>query len=308
MKVIHTPEELDSGSRKVCVAIGFFDGVHLGHQSILQRAKEDAGAVGGLSVAVTFDRHPNEIVAPARVPQLLYPLSKKVEVLHDAGMDAVCVFRFDKEFSQKTGEQFARELAAGFKRLESVSVGRTFTFGHKRSGDVKLLERVGEELNFRVHAIEEFAVEGEAVSSTRVRELVGEGDFEGAQRLLGRPYGLCATVVKGAGIGRQLGFPTANLDIKGLVTPPAAVYAAFAKIGGTKYRAAVNIGVRPTIDASAVNLVVEAHVLDFDANLVGRQLEIIFVKKLRGEHKFPSVEALKDQIRRDVAEARHLEG
>jgi riboflavin kinase/FMN adenylyltransferase len=306
MNVIHAPAELDAGSRKVCSAIGFFDGVHLGHQHILRQTISDAAHHGAWSVAVTFDHHPNVVVAPARVPPLIYPLSKKLRVLASLGVDAACVLHFDKPLSEKSGEQFSRDLAAGFKRLKSISVGRAFTFGHRRSGNVELLMAVGEELKFRVHAVAELRLDGEPVSSTRVRELVAAGDFDLAGQMLGRPYSLVARVVKGAGIGRQLGFATANLDISGLLTPPGGVYAASAEAGGQIYRAAVNIGRRPTVQPAAPDLQVEAHLLDFEGDLQGQELEITFVKKLRDEQKFPSLAALRDQIAKDVAQVRQL--
>jgi len=302
MNVIHAPDQLNNGSRNVCAAIGFFDGIHLGHQHILRETLAAAARHNAMSVAVTFDRHPNSIVAPARVPPLIYPLSKKLAVLASLGLDAACVLKFDKPFSQKSGEQFTRELANGFKRLESISVGRAFTFGHRRSGNVQLLENLGSELHFRINAVAELPQDGEPVSSTRVRELVSVGDFDSAAKMLGRPYSLCAHVVKGAGIGHKLGFPTANLDIAGLLTPPASVYAASALTGKQKCRAAVNIGFRPTVESGSHKLVVEAHLLDFEGDLVGQELEITFVKKLRGEQKFASLAALREQIRLDVQE------
>jgi riboflavin kinase / FMN adenylyltransferase len=306
MNVIHAPAELDSGSRRVCLAIGFFDGVHLGHQQIVRQTISDASQRGGLSVAVTFDQHPSTIVAPARVPPLIYPLSKKLDVLASLGLDAACVLHFDKAFSEKSGEQFSRELAAGFKRLDSVSVGRAFTFGHRRSGNVELLEAMGKELGFRVRAVAELRLDGEAISSTRVRELVAAGDFDLAGQMLGRPYSLTARVVTGAGIGHELGFPTANLDVSGLLTPAGGVFSACANVAGKIHRAAVNIGRRPTVQSAAASLVVEAHLLDFDAGLRGQYLELTFVKKLRDEQKFPSLGALRDQIAKDVAEVREM--
>lgn len=306
MKVIHVPEELDCGARKVCLAIGFFDGVHLGHQQILRQTISDAAQRGGLSVAVTFDRHPNAIVAPARVPALIYPLSKKIAVLASLGLDAACVFHFDKAFSEKSAGQFSRDLAVGFQRLDSVSVGRAFTFGHRRSGNAQLLEAMEKELGFRVHAAAELRLDGEAISSTRVRELVAAGDFDLAGQMLGRPYCLVGRVATGAGMGRKLGFPTANLDVDGLLTPAGGVYAACARVAGKNYRAAVNIGTRPTVQPASPSLVVEAHLLDFEGDLRGQELELEFAKKLREEQKFSSLAALREQIGRDVAQVREL--
>ena len=304
MNVIGAPCQLQAGLRPICLAIGFFDGVHLGHQRILEQCLSQARRTGACSVAVTFDRHPNEIVARSRVPPLIYSLSTKLRVLELVGLEATCVLPFDKPFSQLTAEQFIANMAAGFKPLQSVSVGRAFTFGHRRLGNVALLKAMGKKLGFRVVDAREVILEGTPVSSTRVREWVRAGDFDGAARLLGRPYTLRAPVAPGTGLGRQLGFPTANLDTAGLLTPPEGVYAGRAEIGGRQHGAAINIGRRPTVCSSSAASVVEAHLLDFQGDLVGQQLELTFLKKLRREQKFPSVDALRGQIAADIALAR----
>jgi riboflavin kinase/FMN adenylyltransferase len=306
MKVISDAADLQPGPRPVCAAIGVFDGVHLGHQHVLRRTISDAAKHQAVSVVVTFDRHPNAIVAPAFVPPLIYPLSKKLEVIASLGVEAAYVIRFDKAFSQIPGEAFIRGLARGFKRIQSLCVGDGFMFGAARSGNVALLRTLGRELDFTLHALRDVALDGQSVSSTRIRDAVRAGDFPSAGRMLGRPYALCATVIKGDKLGRKLGFPTANLDIAGLLTPPPGVYAAEAHIGSEHCRAAVNIGHRPTVRATDPQLHVEAHLLDFNRDIYGQSLELVFLKKLREEEKFPSPAALTAQIAADITQARQV--
>jgi riboflavin kinase/FMN adenylyltransferase len=260
-----------------------------------------------MSVVLTFDRHPNAVVAPQNVPPLIYPLAKKLRVIDSLGVEGACVIHFDKIFSQITGEHFVRGLARDFKSIRSISVGETFMFGYKRSGNVALLKQLGAELGFIVHAVPDVLIDGQPVSSTRIREAIGAGDFASASRLLGRTYTLCGAVVAGARLGRKLGFPTANLDSTGILVPPAGVYAAEAHWSNLQRRAAVNIGHRPTVYSAAGGLTVEAHLLDFDGDLYGQEIELTFLKKLRDEQKFPSAAALQEQIAKDVAAAKSFQ-
>jgi riboflavin kinase/FMN adenylyltransferase len=304
MKVIHAAADLDAGPRSACVAMGVFDGVHLGHQRVIGRACDEARQRGDVSVVVTFDRHPNAVVAPQNVPPLIYPLSKKLRVLTSLGINTTFVIPFDKAFSEITGEQFIRGLARDFKGIHAICVGEAFMFGHRRSGNVPLLKRLGPELGFALHALPDVSMDGDPVSSTRIREAVGAGRFDLAGKMLGRPYTLCGPVVVGQRLGRKLGFPTANLDVAGILVPPAGVYAADAQVGKQTHRAAVNIGHRPTIASPAGGLCVEAHLLDFAQDIYGQEIELTFGKKLRDERKFSSATALRQQIEQDVAAVR----
>jgi riboflavin kinase/FMN adenylyltransferase len=306
VKIIHAIKDLNAGSQKVCVAIGFFDGVHLGHQQILRQTISDAQQHEAISVVVTFDVHPNSVVAPQRVPPLIYPLSKKLRVIESLGLDAVCLVHFDKSFSEITGEEFIRGLARDFKQVQSICVGSDFTFGHKRSGNVALLRTLGQELKFSVHGLANVSLDNQTVSSTRVRDAIRAGNLDFASQMLGRSYSLGGRVIEGAQVGRKLGFPTANLDVAGLVLPPGGVYAAHARVCGKSFRAAVNIGHRPTIESSTPKLHVEAHLLDVGQDIYGEELELTFVSKLRDEKKFPSSDALREQIGRDIEAARAL--
>lgn len=287
----------------MCLAIGFFDGVHLGHQQIIRQTTTDARQHEASALIVTFDRHPNTIVAPDRSPPLIYSLAQKLRVFELLGVDVTLLIHFDKEFSQRSGEDFVSSLARDTGPIRSICVGANFVFGHKRSGNVELLRKLGAELNFAVHGLAAVALDGKAVSSTRIRQAITGGNLDAASQMLGRAYSLAGKVIAGDQLGRQLGFPTANLEVTGLVLPPTGVYAVQAKTNGNLHRAVVNIGSRPTLQNPQPQLRVEAHLLDFTGDLYGRELELIFVEKLRDERKFPSLAELRDQIARDILEA-----
>ena len=306
MKLIRTATELNAGNRKVCLAIGFFDGVHLGHQQIIRQTIADARQHGALALVVTFDNHPNTVVAPARVPPLIYSLSQKLRTIESLGPEALLLIHFDKAFSQKTGEAFIRELAADWTGIQSVCVGANFVFGYKRGGNVELLKQLGGELKFSVHGMAAVSLDGEAVSSTRIRDAIRAGELDLASQMLGRAYSISAPVMEGDKLGRRIGFPTANLDATSLALPPNGVYAIHAIARGKAHRAVLNIGTRPTLGDPNPSLRVEAHLLDFDGELYGEELEIVFAEKLRDEKKFPSVDELKAQITRDIERAKEV--
>lgn len=306
MNVINSSAELHPRERKVCVAIGVFDGVHLGHQQVIRQTISDAQQHEAISVVVTFDCHPNSVVAPERTPRLIYPLSKKLRVIESLGIATTLLVHFDKAFSQIPAEEFIHGLVRDFKNVHSICVGSNFTFGHRRQGNIEFLRQLGEKLNFTVHGLAAVALDGERVSSTRIRDAICSGNLDGASQMLGRAYSLSGKIIEGDKVGRQLGFPTANLDFNGLILPPNGVYAAHAKIDGKTFRAAVNIGIRPTMKDAVPQLHVEAHLLDFSGDLYGREIELAFLEKLRDEQKFPSVEILKQQIAKDIEAAKKL--
>jgi len=308
VKLIHHAHELQAGGRKVCLAIGVFDGVHLGHQQIIRQTIADARQHDGLAVVLTFDRHPSTIVAPDRVPPWIYSLPRKVLTLESLGADALLLLRFDHAFSQQTGEAFIRQLARDLGPIHSICVGADFVFGHQRSGDVALLRKLGAELKFTVHGIAAVALDGQVVSSTRVRDAIRAGEFDLAAQMLGRPYSLAATIVAGDQLGHQLGYPTANLETDGFVLPPNGVYAAHAAVGGQTHPAVVNLGHRPTLHQPTPQIRVEVHLLDFDRQIYGEEMEVTFTARLRAEMKFSSLESLREQIGRDVAAAREIMG
>jgi riboflavin kinase / FMN adenylyltransferase len=304
MKIIHAANELRAGQKKVCLAIGFFDGVHLGHQQIIRQTVADARQHGALAMVVTFDRHPNAVVAPRRVPPLIYSLAQKLRVIESLGADVLLQIHFDESFSRQTGEDFIRQLARGPGNLQSLCVGANFVFGHRRSGDVALLKRLGTELGFTVHGLAAVSLDGQMISSTRIREAIRAGNLDGASQMLGRPYAIAGRVLEGDRIGRQLGFPTANLDVTGLGLPPEGVYAGLAAVKHTRYQVALNIGWRPTVVSAAPQLRVEAHLLDFNGDLYGTELEVEVGDRLRAEKKFSAAAELRAQIERDIAMVR----
>ncbi len=303
MKVIHAANELAPAGRKVCLAIGFFDGVHLGHQQIIRQTIADARQHEAIALAITFDSHPNTVVAPNRVPPLIYSLPQKLRAIESLGVDRLLLIHFDKAFSRQTGEAFIRGLARDLGHVQSLCVGANFLFGHRRSGDVQLLKRLGAELRFVVHGLAAVSLDGKAVSSTRIREAIRLGNLDAASQMLGRTYSLCGTVVRGDGLGHKLGFPTANLDAAGLALPPNGVYAVHAHVGGRRYRSVLNIGYRPTLQSPAPQLRVEAHLIDFAGDLYGQELEVSFFVLLRSEKRFGSLRELREQIARDILDA-----
>lgn len=306
MKLLRNPSELAAEGRRVCVAIGVFDGVHLGHQQVIEQTQADARQHGGLSLALTFDRHPNCVVAPAKAPPMIYPLGKKLRVLEQLGIDAALLIEFDRSFSERSADAFIRQLTHTWPGLCSVAVGRNFTFGYRRSGNLALLGQMGQELHFAVHGLTPVALAGKIISSTRIRAAIQLGQFELVHQMLGRPYSLSGKVVRGDQLGRTLGFPTANLDVAGLAVPPRGVYAAHALAHNQSWPCIVNVGHRPTINRVPQDLRVEAHLLDFAGDLYDAEIDLLFLARLRNEASFASLEALKRQIHLDVQAARSL--
>jgi riboflavin kinase / FMN adenylyltransferase len=304
MQIVHHASELHRPERRACLAIGVFDGVHLGHQEVLHQTLRHAAEESSLAVAVTFDRHPSTIVAPTRVPPLIYPLSKRLRVIETLGLQAVLVIRFDAEFSRQSGESFIENLAADFGALGSICVGEDFSFGHQRSGNLSLLQTLGARLNFTAFGLPPVLLEGTPVSSTRIRDLIRHGDLQAARAMLGREYCLAGQVLRGNRLGTRMGFPTANLDVRGLILPPNGVYAVRVGVAGTGHQAVMNIGCRPTLGDQAPEIHAEVHLLDFKGDLYDQELEITFRSRLRDEQKFADLDALQTQIRADVVLAR----
>ena len=301
MKIIHAAKEFKPGNHKVCFAIGFFDGVHLGHQQIIRQTIADARQHDAHALVLTFDRHPNTVVAPDRVPPLIYSLPQKLRTIESLGADTLLLIHFDKEFSRQNGEEFIRRLAQEVGLIQSLCVGADFVFGYKRSGHVELLKKLGAEIGFAVHGLAAISLDGRIVSSTHIRKLIGTGDLDAVSQMLGRPYAISGRVIKGERLGRKLGFPTANVDVAGLALPPNGVYSGLARVKSKTYRTALNIGFRPTVTSRMQVVHVEAHLLNFDADIYGDELEIEIGQKLREERKFTSTATLREQIIKDIA-------
>lgn len=308
MIVLRSPADLPAAPGGVCIALGMFDGVHLGHQHVIRQAQVEARILGARSVVATFDPHPLAVVAPAKAPRLLQTPAQRLRAIAGLGIDAALVLSFDAALSRVPGEEFVRRLAAGFGRLRSFTVGQGFHFGHQRSGNVPLLRTLGRELGFTVHPMAPVSIGSEAVSSTRVRTALREGRLALVAELLARPYAISGRVLAGDRLGRQLGFPTANLDLAGLELPPAGVYAGRVRLDGRDFLAAMNLGRRPTLRGREPELRCEAHLLDYAGDLYGRELEVEVLRLLRPERSFAGLEALREQIARDVAEVRRLAG
>ena len=288
------------------VALGNFDGVHLGHRAVVRRAVEEGRRRGAKVVAATFDPHPRVVLAPGSEPRLLTTLEMRREELLGYGVDEVWAIRFDETLSRKTPEDFVRDVLVGEIGASAVVVGENFRFGHRAAGDFRELERLMRGFGGEAYAVRVRSEDGEApISSTRIRRLVGEGEVAEAAKLLGRPYVLRGEVVMGDKRGRTIGFPTANvLADPALVVPARCVYAGFVRVGKDTYAACTNIGVAPTFERRESR--VEAYLLGFEGDLYGREVDVSFLQRIREEKRFSGVEELKTQILRDVEAARRI--
>ncbi len=287
------------------VTIGNFDGVHRGHQVLLRRTVDGATARGLRSVAVTFDPHPVALLRPELAPPLLQTLDERCRQLRAAGADLVLVLPFTRELAALTPAAFVERVLAGPLQARRVVVGTNFRFGNRAAGDVVTLVQEGEEHGFEVEAVTLLELGGVPISSSAVREHLQAGDVGWARLALGRAPRIAGTVVRGDARGRAIGFPTANLDVPdGLVLPADGVYAGHVELAGVRHPAVVNVGVRPTFDGQ--RRTVEAHLLDLDLDLYGRQLALDLEHRIRGERRFDGVEALVAQITADAARSREL--
>ncbi|HET8645205.1 MAG TPA: bifunctional riboflavin kinase/FAD synthetase [Vicinamibacteria bacterium] len=285
------------------VAVGNFDGVHLGHQALVAAALDEARAAGGTPAVLTFDPHPARVLQPGRAPGALMTLEQKTEALAALGIHHVAVLEFTAALAARSASEFARGVLAGTLAARAVVVGADFRFGRGREGDVPALSALGGELGFGVRVVPPVMRGSEPVSSTRVRDALGAGEVEEAAALLGRDYAVDGEVVVGDRRGRTLGFPTANLEPVNELLPARGVYACRCRLpGGEERPAAVNIGRRPTFDGERTT--VEAHLIDFAGDLYGARLRLSFVQRLREEARFAGLEALRAQIAADVARAR----
>jgi len=286
------------------VCIGAFDGLHLGHRALVRHAVERARALGVPAVALTFEPLPREFFAPASPPPRLTLARSKFEGLRDLGADGVGLVRFDRRLSSLSAEDFVRLCLVGRLAAREVWIGPEFRFGHKRGGDIALLQRMGAEHGFAAHEIAPVHLHGERISSTRIRELLVEGNFDHAADLLGRPYAIDGRVVRGKQLGRTLGFPTANLRFPH--TPAlSGIYATWVHgVFEQPWPSVSSFGTRPTV--AGVEPLLEAHLFDYHGDLYGRHIQVEFVAKLRDEEKFDGLPALTEQMHRDAEQARRI--
>lgn len=288
------------------VTIGSFDGVHLGHQAIIRRLVEGAHAAGLPAVVVTFFPHPAKVLRGNGSPFYLSTPEEQAELLAGLGVDVTITLTFNPELAALTARQFIQQLADAL-HLRRLLVGHDFALGHGREGTFEVLEALGLQFGYEIEAITPFLLDGELVSSSRIRELLSQTNVALAARLLGREYAVEGKVVPGDGRGRTIGIPTANLELwKERLLPGRGVYATRATFEGQEYPSVTNIGLRPTFENEAVLLRLETHLLDFQQDLYGKTIRLAFTEFLRTEQKFSSIQALIDQIQSDIQTARKV--
>ena len=305
MEILHSIPELSRLRGALFLAIGVFDGVHRGHQAVISTSAEHAQDVNGTPVVVTFDPHPEKVLRPAAAPHLLTATEHKIALIRDLGVRHLLIINFDKHFASTPPEKFVEQLVTHSKPLREICVGHEWSFGKDRRGNLDLLKRLGAESEFEVVGVPPVRANGEVISSTAIREAVQRGDFAKARLMLGRDYTVLGTVTRGDDLGKKIGFPTANLSAHNEQFPPDGVYFAEAWLEGVLYRGVVNLGCRPTVSRDK-SRVLEIHLLDFNRDIYGEDLEVHFVQYLRPEKKFDNVDALVRQITADIQQAREL--
>jgi len=295
--------------KKTVVAIGVFDGVHLGHQKILKQAVKIAKRFGVRSLAITFDPHPASVLGPKSEPPFLVSVKHRVELIRRLGIDRCVIFNFTKDFAGMTGEYFVKNILVKKLNAGWVVVGEDFYFGKAKAAGVSFLKIAGRQYGFKTVQLKKVRHGKIEISSSFIRRLIRSGSLDFAKKLLGRPVVVLGTVVRGRKIGETLGFPTANINPHHEAVPPSGVYAVFAKVGKRCYNAVLNIGVRPTFygtHSRDKEPAIEAHIFEFSNNIYGRDVEISFVKKIRPEKKFASKELLMQQIEKDVKRTKNI--
>jgi len=273
------------------VTIGIFDGVHKGHQVILQKVREQAKKLCLKSVAVTFDPHPVKVLSPGTKIPFLISLEHRIKLIKGLGIDDCVVIKFTKEFAKLSPEEFVKYILVDKLNTRALVTGENFLFGSGEKGDAKLLKKLSKIYNFKFYSISPLKIEGEHVSSTRIRKAIEKGSLKLASKLLSRPVTILGTVVKGKALGRKIGFPTANIDPHHESIPPSGVYSVDVALEGKLYRGILNI---------STHKIVEVHIFNFNKNIYGKDIEVIFKRKIRNEKKFNSLQALKHQIQLDI--------
>ena len=308
MKLIEKIEDIEAPFEKAVITIGNFDGVHIGHQALFHEVIEMADAMGGTSVAMTFEPHPIRVLKQNGQPPLITLYEQKVELIARSGIDVLVIVPFTHEFARISANDYITELLIKRIGMQAIVVGRDYTFGSNREGNLSLLQRLSQELGFEmvvVDWIQSPKNRGQRTSSTRIRELVMAGKVAEAQKMLGRHYQIRGIVESGRNRGgRLLGFPTANIVLHDELCPKTGVYAVTVECQGKKFKGVANIGYSPTFDD--LQFTVEVHILDFDANIYGEKIRVNFVKRIREEIKFSGIDQLSEQIRDDVSVTRRI--
>jgi len=304
--VLNAVSELDHVPGPVELAIGVFDGVHIGHQAVIGRAMADANRANGSAVVVTFDPHPARLLRPDKAPRLLTDTAHKTELISRIGVQWILILPFDQSLAAQPPVDFIESLAHACKPLHEICVGHEWSFGKGRAGNLDLLRELGSRLGFEEVGLPAIKSGDLIVSSTAVRNALEHGDLDAARALLGRPYALRGSVVHGGQLGREIGFPTANLQLSNEQLPPDGVYCVHVRHASGTHGGVLNIGIRPTLGLPNPVRTAEAHLLDFSADLYGATLEIHLLSKIRDERKFEDLAALQAQIGRDITRARTL--
>ena len=305
MKIITDLSKISNSLNNVVLTIGNFDGVHIGHQTLFNQVIEKAESINGTSVVVTFEPHPIRVIKSNKHFPLITLYDQKVELIGATGVDTLICIPFTREFAAIPARTFVTEVLCDQIGMKAIVVGQDYSFGRNREGDIYLLKEMAVAHGFDVIISEWIELEGGRISSTEIRNLVREGGVEEAEKLLGRHYQVRGTVIRGRDRGgRLLGFPTANLTLYDELCPKGGVYAVTVEYQDTTYQGVANIGYSPTFDNGEFS--VEVHILDFDQNIYERPIRVNFIRRLRGEKKFPGPEALSEQISKDIEKAREL--
>jgi riboflavin kinase/FMN adenylyltransferase len=304
MKIVRGTKNIVRPISYPVVAIGNFDGVHMGHQIIFRQAAEIARKQAGTSIVFTFEPHPLKIIAPERVPPLLTTFRQKMELIEGCGIDQVVCADFTRQFADQQPRDFAKDVLVGLIGVREIVVGFDYAFGRGREGTIPYLKKMGEEFGFKVHVVEPIKLNDHLVSSSYVRELIEEGNVKAAKGFLGRNYSIRGPVVHGHHTGQAIGFPTANLDTTKMQIPGTGVYAVHILFEGNSFQGAVNIGFNPTFNRDRLS--VEVHIFGFDQNIYGKEVEVTFVDRIRSEMTFQSAEELVVQIKQDIQTAKAI--
>lgn len=305
MEIINGYKNVPAEFRGSIVTIGNFDGIHLGHQEIFRNIVAEARRFGSKAVVITFDPHPKMLLHPEKRPfYLITSLEEKIALLGDLGIDALMLIPFSLEFAKTTAEEFITEVLWNKLHPRKIFIGHDYTFGRGKEGNEAYLASFGRKLGFAVDVVNAFIIGDTIVSSTRIRNAILRGDVKTAALLLGRPYNLGGPVIEGKRRGTGLGFPTANVEPNKVLIPEQGVYAVFVKFAGDRYQGVLNIGNNPTFDDTMLS--VEAHILNFDEEIYGRHLEVLFIDRIREEIKFSGPEHLILQIRHDIEKAKEI--
>ena len=305
MRVLRSIDGLAEIPGPVVIAAGVFDGMHLGHRMVLETAQRESQKLAATAVALTFDPHPATVLRPDSVPGLLTPTPYKLRLMERMGFTHALVLTFDKDFAALQAEDFVEQLGAAANPLAGICIGEGWTFGNQRRGNIDLLRQLGREKNFFTCEVPPVRIDGMVISSTMIRLALSEGRLANAAQLLGRDHTIAGSVLGGAGLGRQIGFPTANLATDHLQLPPDGVYAVEVLVDGKNHPGVANLGIRPTVDQTRTRLL-EIHLFDFEGDLYGREVEVRLKHFLRPEQRFDSIDLLKIQISRDAEAAREF--